>query len=127
MADGKLQLDISDGEVKNAIAVALAESFTDEKRDALIRDVVRAHLSVKDKSYSRETLLSASIGRMIREAATEAMNEIMDSEMKPKIQAVVRETIGDRFKESVYNQVRNALRHKVIGSIQVTAMLEDDD
>lgn len=124
MAGAEFKLEITEGQIQNAVAIALAESFTQEKRDALFRDVIRAHLSVKANSYDKETLLSKRIGDMVRSGADEALRIKLD-EMKPEIMKIVSESLGSRFAESVYAQVRHAVAQVTVGSIHVTASLED--
>lgn len=51
----EIKLDIGQAVLENAIAVAIAESFTPERREQIIKDVVRAHLTHKESSYDRET------------------------------------------------------------------------
>ena len=125
MSGAAFKLEVSEGQIQNAIAVALAESFGPDKRDALFRDVIRAHLSQRENSYDKETLLSKRIGQMIRQMADEAMKARME-ELKPEITKIVSAALGPRFAESVYEQVRNALSRVVVGSIQVTASLDDE-
>ena len=127
MAKQSINLDISEGEIQNAIAVALAEAFGPSKRDALIRDVMRAHLSIKKNSYDRETLLSKVVGDQIRKYATTALEEIFESEMKDKIQSIVKAAMGDEFKESVYGQVKKSVSNAVVSGIRVTCDMDFDE
>ena len=122
----ELKLEIGEGQIQNAIAVALADAFSPEKKDALIRDIVRAHLSVKKDSYSRDTLLSAQVGDLIRKVAQEEM-VIRVQEMKPEIQKRVRKVLGKQFEESVYLQLEQSLKNiKIVDmSISVTPDFED--
>ena len=122
----ELKLEIGEGQIQNAIAVALTDAFSPEKKDALIRDIVRAHLSVKKDNYSRDTLLSAQIGDLIRKVAQEEMVTRVQ-EMKPEIQKRVRKVLGKQFEESVYLQLEQSLKNiKIVDmSISVTPDFED--
>lgn len=124
-----VSIDITEGEIRNAIAVALSEAFTDEKRDAMMRDVIRAHLQIKSDRYAKETLLSKTVGNMIRQTAEEEMRRIVDDEMQPSIKAIVQETMGEPFKEAVYLAVRKALVRITVSNLKVDFVLieEEDD
>lgn len=121
-----LKLDISEGQVANAIAVALAESFGPARRDALMRDVIRAHLSAKANSYDRETLLSKTVGDMVRGMASEAVREKVET-WRPEVEAIVGSALGDTFKGAALAQLQAAMQRVVLSnlSINVTATFDD--
>lgn len=123
MSNPKLELEITEGQIQNAIAVAIAESFSPEKRDALLRDTVRAHLSLKQNSYDKETILSKQVGQQIREYAKEAVKELLEG-LKPEIQKITSECLGPQFKESIFEQLKNALAYKTVGAIQINVDLD---
>lgn len=123
MSGAAFKLEITEGQIQNAVAIALAESFGPEKRDAMFRDVIRAHLSVKENSYDKETLLTKRVGAMIRTAADEAVRARLD-ELKPEIMKIVSDSMGARFAESIYAQVRQAVASVTVSSIRVTAELD---
>lgn len=123
MAD--LKLEITEGDVSNAIAVALAESFTPEKRDELLRDIVRAHLTQKENTYDKETLLSKRIGAIVRGIAVEQLEQKLES-WRPEIEAIVSESVGDPFKESVFTSLKSALKRIGVVNLNVSAAIEDE-
>lgn len=123
MAD--LKIDIGEAQITNAIAVGIAESFSADKRDALLRDIVRAHLQYKRNSYDKETLLSGVIGEHVRAIATEKTVELIKG-MSLEIGAVVERTLGPRFKESILTQLENSLAHRVISGVSVRFNIDEE-
>ena len=119
-----LSIDISEAEIRNAIAVALAESFTGEKRDALLRDVVRAHLQHREGQYDKETILSKVVGKQVREMAGEELDRILDS-MRDDVHRIVGEELGEQFQISVYNTLRTSLRRVVLVNLVVSAQVDE--
>lgn len=119
-----VSIDISEAEIQNGIAVALAESFGPEKREALLRDVIRAHLSVKADRYDKETLLNKTIGTLIRKIANEQV-EARINELRPEIEAIVTRQLGAGFKSSLLDQLEMSLKHKVVSDVHITAVLDD--
>ena len=124
MAD--LKLDIGEGQIQNAIAVAIAESFTGEKRDALLRDIIRAHISYKQNSYDKETLLSKTIGNMVREIAQEAIKKQVDK-ARPAIEKMVIEHLGPGFEQSICTQLRDGLAYRKVQGISVSVRVSEDE
>lgn len=118
-----ISIDISEAEIRNAIAVALAESFSGEKKDALIRDVVRAHLQYKENSYDKETILGKRVGGLIRTIALEEVDKVIHS-MRPDVECIVSELLGPSFKESVFENLRRALKNVVVKGITIDVNLE---
>ncbi len=126
MASAKIDLNISEGMISNAIATAMVEAFSPEKKDQVIRDIVRAHLATKKDSWSRETLLSESIGTAIKTLASEAVKEKVAS-MGPDIRSIVDRVMGPRFQDSVLKQIESALSNLAIANIQFKASVVMDD
>jgi len=122
----KLELEIPEGQINNAIAVALAESFGGEKRDALIRDIIRAHLAHKENSYDKETLLSKRVGQLIRNMTQESFEAEVEK-WRPEVDAVVREHLGSQFKTNVFEALRNALTGVVIRNLVLSGEFNADD
>lgn len=121
-----LKLDISEGQVANAIAVALAESFGPDRRDALMRDVIRAHLSVKANSYDRETLLSKTVGDLVRGMAAEAVKAKVET-WRPDVERIVGSAMGDNFKEVALNQLSAAMQRVVLSNLSISVAATFDD
>ena len=122
----EIKLEIGEGQIQNAIAVALAESFSPENKASIIRDVVRAHLNHKENNYDKETILSKVVGKHIRDVAMVQVEECLD-EMKPDIQKIVKSSLGKQFSESVFTQLRQALSRVVVGGIKFNVNLEEYD
>ena len=121
-----LKLEIGEAQIQNAIAVALAESFSGEKRDALLRDIIRAHLSSKANSYDKETLLSKTVGDMVRKYAQEAVLAEVEK-AKPQIEAMVQSVLGPGFADDVCRQLEYGLSRKKVEGIAVSVTMREDD
>lgn len=121
-----VSLGITEAQINNAIAVAVAESMTPERQAALIRDVVRAHLQTKTSGWDKETILSKTVGDFVRNQAIEEVRAKL-TEMEPRIRDVVRGALGASFEESVFSHLRAALARTVVSGITVTATLDRDD
>jgi hypothetical protein len=121
-----IKLDIGEAQIQNAIAVAIAETFTGEKRDALLRDIIRAHLSHKESSYDKETLLSKQVGGMVRQIAMECVKKEVDH-VRPAIERVVKELLGPGFEESVCDQLREGMARRKVEGVTVSIRVADDD
>lgn len=121
-----LKLEISEGQIQNAIAVALAESLPPEKRDALVRDVVRAHLTLKTNSYDKETLLSKALGDALRGMAKQALDVELEA-MRPKVDALVQEIFGDKFQGDVLDQLKTQLSQVAIKNLKVSVDIFNGD
>jgi len=126
MAMSEIKLEIGEGQIQNAIAVALAESFSPENKASIIRDVVRAHLNHKENTYDKETILSKVVGKHVRDVAMVQVKERLD-EMKPDIQKIVKDSLGKQFSESVFMQLRQALSRVVVSGISLNVNLEEHD
>jgi hypothetical protein len=120
-----LKLDIGEGQIANAIAVALAESFSGEKRDALLRDIIRAHMSAKENNYSKETLLNQTVGNKIRTMAREAMEAQIET-LRPRIAEIVRQQMGPEFEATVCAQLMAGLSRRKIEGITVSVTMAED-
>ena len=120
-----LKLDIGEGQIANDIAVALAESFSGEKRDALLRDIIRAHMSAKENNYSKETLLNQTVGNKIRTMAREAMEAQIET-LRPRIAEIVRQQMGPEFEATVCAQLMAGLSRRKIEGITVSVTMAED-
>ena len=120
--------DIPEGLLINAIAVALAQAFTPERKDQLIRDVVRAHLTVKRNAYDKNTILDDQVGALIRQIASEKLREEVES-LRPAIEAEIVKALGPNFKTSIVSQVASALQRISFNnlSVQITSRPNDDE
>ena len=121
-----LKLDIGEGQIMNAIAVALAESFSGEKRDALLRDIIRAHMSVKRNIYDKETLLSSVVGDKVRAMALQALEQEIEKS-RPAIERTVREVLGSGFEDTICEQLKYGLSRRKISNIALTVSVEEEE
>lgn len=119
-ATAKIDINITEGMIANAIAVAIADAFSPEKKEQVLRDIVRAHLSYKANSWDRETLLSKTIGEAIRNQASEAVKEAVAS-MADDVKRIVAEVFGPKAKADILRQLETSLRALVVGNISLTA------
>lgn len=120
----ELKFEIGEAQIQNAIAVAITQAFSPEKNAQVVRDVVRAHLNHKENSYDKETLLSKSVGKLIRDIALDEVKKLI-AEQDSSIRAIVRGCLGESFTESILDQLKISLSNKVVASIHVTASLEE--
>lgn len=117
--ESKIDLRIPEGEIKNAIAVAISESFTGEKKDALIRDVIRGHLSVKTDTWGRETIIDKCVGNLIRTIAEEELVKVLE-EMRPKIKKSIAQYLGVGFSDSLCEQIEKALKNTIVYGFKIS-------
>lgn len=122
MSSVKLDVNVSETDIQNAIAISIAEAFPPEKRDQLLRDIVRAHLSLKQNSYDKETILSAAVGSQIRKIASEKMNEIVAG-WRDEVGAVVEKAIGGQYKDSVMRQLQASLSNITVRGLVLEASI----
>ncbi len=120
-----INIDIPEAKINNAIAVALAESFSEEKRDSLLRDIIRAHLQYKANSYDKETLLSKTVHTLLREMVSEKIEEIITN-MKPEIDKIVEQTLGKEFQNSILDKLKSALKCKTISNLYIDVDISDE-
>lgn len=118
-----INIDIPEAVIRNAVAVAIAESFAPEKRDALLRDIIRAHLQVRASEYDKDTLLGKKVGEIVRRVAMEEVGDVLDS-MRPNIERIIQEALGPQFKESVYTSLRTGLQRLAISNISVSVNMD---
>lgn len=117
-----ISFDIPEGEIRNAIAVAVAESFTADRRDALLRDIIRAHLQYRENAYDKETLLSKAVGQVIRKVGMEEVARQLET-MRPDIERIVADLMGPQFREGVYRALRSSLGRIVVDNLIVSVEL----
>lgn len=92
--EAKLSVELAEGTITNAIAVAIVEAFSPERQQQIIQDVVRAHLNAKPDLYSKETFLSSAVGDGIRTMATAHVRELLNG-WRPDIEAAVADVFGE--------------------------------
>ena len=105
--------------LENAIAVALVDQFSEDKKSAIIRDVVRAHLTVKADVYGRETALSAQVGTAIREMAKKKTSEVVET-WRSEVEAMVETKLGGQYKQAVFTALAKAMNNIDFTGISVT-------
>jgi hypothetical protein len=113
-----IKLEIGEGQIQNAIALALVDAFSSEKKDQLIRDVVRAHLTARSDSWGRDTILSKAVGDMLRKTAEDKMRETVAS-WKPDIEAMVVKKLGEPFKNSIISSLEKSLSNLLVSNLRV--------
>ena len=113
-----LNIDIPEGVIRDAIAVAIAESFTGEKRDALIRDIVRAHLQYRANNYDKETLLGNKVNEIIGQMVSDQIVVTLQ-EMRPHVNRIVSEVLGDSFRDSLYKSLEAGLKSLAVGNLRI--------
>lgn len=121
----ELKFQIGEAQIQNAIAVAIAESFSPERNAQVVRDVVRAHLNHKENSYDKETILSKTVGKIIREIAINEIQKIIQ-EQEPNIRNITRKTLGEQFTDSLLTQLKSQLSRKIISDISISATIEEE-
>lgn len=119
-----LSIELTDGQIKDAVAVALAECFSPERRDALIRDIIREHLTAKRETYSRETLLTETVGRAIKAIAEEALKVELEK-MEPEVHALIAKQFGEGMKDSIFEQLKTSLSRMTAQGIQIKVEFTD--
>lgn len=123
MAD--LSLNIAEGQIQNAIAVAISEAFSPENRDRMLRDVIRAHLTHKENSYDRETILQKQVGEAIRQMAREKLAALLDT-WKPSVDAIVEECLGASFQSAVFAALKSSLGNLAVRNLVISASIMED-
>lgn len=117
-----MSMDIPEGVIRDAIAVAIAEALSPERRDGIIRDVVRAHLSAKVSDYSKDTLLGKAVGDAVRAMTLDALMPVLGS-LRPDVERIVTRSLGPAFAASVVAQVEAALKQVIVDSLSVNVTL----
>lgn len=126
MSEAKLSVEITEGQIANAIAVAISEAFSPEKKDKLIRDIIRTHLSTKKESYSRQSLLEEEVGKQIRVMASEQMKAVTES-WRPEINAIVSKILNPAAKDQIFMQLQTALEKVILVNFTVNACYDVSD
>jgi hypothetical protein len=121
-----VNLGLTEAQINNAIAVAVVEQMTPERQEAMIRDVVRAHLQVKTSQWDKETLLSKVVGEYVRSVAVDEVKQRITA-LEPRIRELVRNALGAPFEDSVLRQLQVGLANKVVASVSISADLGDFD
>jgi len=123
MSDPELKLDIPLSDIKNAIAVAVLSAFDQEKRDQMLKDVVRAHLTAKKDNWSKETILEETIGSQLKAMALEAVKLKIET-WRPHFIKEIGKTL-EPCKDSLFDKFKEAVARVSVSSVSVTVELED--
>jgi len=111
-----VKIELTEGEIRNAVALALAESFSPEKRDALLRNVIRAHLEDKDQSGGwggrDQTILDKAVGVMLRTEAEAMLTERL-AEMRPRVREIIGKHLGPQYEEALLGKFEEAMKATV--------------
>jgi hypothetical protein len=121
-----INIDIPQAQLENAIAFAISESFGPERKDALLRDIIRAHLHYRENSYDKETLLGKRIGVLVRDIVQKEIERIITEDLAPDIRKIVSQNLGDKFKDSVLEQLKSAVSRMVVSGINITPQIDYD-
>lgn len=123
MKSTELKLDLSEGDINNAIAVALAEAFTPQKRDELLRDLIRAMLTQKVSNYGKETFLSQAVQSRIKGMVENQLSAFVER-LRPDVDLLVEEALGPQFKANVLDGVKSGLSRILLENVRVDVKLE---
>ncbi|MCA9817086.1 MAG: hypothetical protein KC652_18375 [Cyanobacteria bacterium HKST-UBA01] len=119
-----VELKLTEGQIQNAIAVAISESFTPERRDELLRDAIRAHLTVKASSYDKETLFSATVNKQLREmVGTELEKEVQ--KMRPELEALVKKYFHQNIQSDILCSIEKQLAEDLTKNIKVNVYYKE--
>lgn len=120
----ELKLNLTEGVIQNAIAVALAEAFSEERRTEIIRDVVRAHLNHKERSYDKETFLSKIVGKQIREMSLECVKDQLDL-FRPDLEKLISKYFQTN-RLQILAQLEAALQKATVANLRVNVYFSED-
>lgn len=113
-----VNIELTEGQIRDAVAVALAEAFSDEQRQRLILDVVRAHLQARERDYDRETILAKRAGEMIREIAKEELSLQLET-MRPRVRAALRTWMGKEWEDAILLNLTAELKKIIVRGVKV--------
>lgn len=120
-----VELKLTEGQIQNAIAVAIAEAFTPERRDELVRDAIRAHLTVKSNSYDKETLFSSAVNRQLREMVAAELEKEVQA-MRPELEALVKKYFHQNVQAEILGTIEKQLVEGLTKNIQVAVYYKDN-
>lgn len=119
-----VELKLTEGQIQNAIAVAIAEAFTPERRDELVRDAIRAHLTIKSSSYDKETLFSTAVNKQLREMVGAELEKEVQS-MRPELEALVKKYFHQNIRAEILGSIETQLATALTKNIQVGVYYKD--
>ncbi len=121
-----VELKLTEGQINNAIAIAIAEAFTPEKKDSLIRDIIRQHLTIKQDHYSKDTLFSHSVNKVIGVMVKEELDKQVEA-LRPEVEEMVKEVFGGKVKINIIEQLKYSLKKVALDNISVSVTVGKDD
>lgn len=118
-----MEIKVDNAAIEKAVMEQIKMSMVEAlsmKGDSLIRSVVHAAMTAKSNGYDRETLIESSLGKMIREQATGALQEWVD-EHKPEIRRLVHKQLNDK-QSGLLTSITNQLVASLQGGLSVSVM-----
>ena len=114
-------MNLDDATMKAAVAKAVIDTLTPEKREELLTNAVQHILSAKESSnYNSPTLIQGAFNSAVAAVAREtAMEQITkDPEVKAKIEGLIKDAwakvTGEEY-SSVVEKVADAIRKGLTG------------
>lgn len=104
----EVKLQLEEGQIINAIAVVIAEAFSPERRDALIRDILRSHLAMPADRYGKETMFSATVNKALQGMVEEQLKVEVEG-LRPDVECIVSEYFGSSLREGLVKQIEKAI------------------
>jgi len=115
-----IKIDLTEAQINNAIAIAIAEAFTGEARDAMLRDLIRGHLAYKADRYGSETLIQKVLNETLKAQVDKSLREHLET-LRPEVDALVKKMLGKNYRANILDQLQNSLSRLCLSSIYIEA------